>query len=59
MKKSNDIKIFISNRDSICDECGEELGRRAWITLEGDKRALCLTCADLDHLMKDEKRGIK
>ncbi len=27
MKKGNDIKVFISNRDSICDECGEELGR--------------------------------
>lgn len=51
MKKSNDIKVFISNRDSICDECGEELGRRAWITLERDKGALCLTCADLDHLI--------
>lgn len=51
MKKSNDIKVFISNRDSICDECGEELGRTAWITLERDKGALCLTCADLDHLI--------
>jgi hypothetical protein len=51
LKKSNDIKVFISNRDSICDECGEELGRRAWITLERDKGALCLTCADLDHLI--------
>jgi hypothetical protein len=51
LKKDNDMKVFISNRDSICDECGEELGRRAWITLEGDKGALCLTCADLDHLI--------
>ena len=51
MNKSNDIKVFISNRDSICDECKEELGRRAWITLERDKGALCLTCADLDHLI--------
>ena len=51
MKKDNDIKVFISNRNSICDECGEELGRGAWITLEGDKGALCLRCADLDHLM--------
>ena len=51
MTKNNDIKVFISNRDSICDECKEELGRRAWITLERDKGALCLTCADLDHLI--------
>ena len=51
MKKSDDIKVFISNRDSICDECKEQLGSRAWITLEREKGALCLTCADLDHLI--------
>jgi len=45
-----EIKVFISNRDSKCDECGEELGRQAWITLERDKGALCLACADLDQL---------
>ncbi len=50
-KQSTDIKVFISNRDSSCGECGEDLGRRAWITLAGDKGALCLTCADLDHLI--------
>ena len=50
MTKSEEIKVFISNRDSKCDECGEELGRKAWITLERDKGALCLACADLDHL---------
>lgn len=51
MKKSNDLKVFISNRDSTCDECGEELGRKAWITLEEGKGALCLSCADLNHLI--------
>jgi hypothetical protein len=51
MKKSSDIKVFISSRDSICDECGEALGRKAWITLVQDKGALCLSCADLDHLL--------
>jgi hypothetical protein len=51
MVKSEEIKVFISNRESKCDECGEELGRKAWITLERDKGALCLTCADLDHLI--------
>ena len=48
---SNDLKVFISNRDSRCDECGEDLGHRAWITLAGEGRALCLSCADLDHLV--------
>ncbi|MFC1975937.1 DUF2293 domain-containing protein [Chloroflexota bacterium] len=51
MKKSSDMKVFISSRDSICDECGEALGRKAWITLVEDKGALCLSCADLDHLL--------
>ena len=50
-KNTEDIKVFISNRDSKCDECGEELGRQAWITLVEDKGALCLACADLDELV--------
>jgi hypothetical protein len=49
--KSEEIKVFISHRDSKCDECGEELGRKAWITLEQGKGALCLACADLDQLV--------
>src|SRR5262244_3721440 len=46
-----DIKVFISHRDSTCDECGDSLGRQAWITLAREKGALCLACADLDHLV--------
>ena len=51
MKPTDDLKVFITNRDSICNECGEKLGRKAWITLTRDKGALCLSCADLDHLI--------
>jgi hypothetical protein len=51
MKQSSDLKVFISTSDSVCDECREDLGRRAWITLIQDKGALCLACADLDHLV--------
>ncbi len=50
-KPSHDIKVFISSQDANCDECGEALGHRAWITLQEDKKALCLVCADLDHLV--------
>lgn len=46
-----DLKVFIATGESSCGECGEDLGRRAWITLVEDKGALCLTCADLDHLL--------
>ena len=48
---SNEIIVFITTRESKCDECGEELGRHAWIVLGEDKSARCLTCADLDHLV--------
>lgn len=51
MAKTEDLKIFISGCDSTCDECGEKLGRQAWITLTREKGALCLTCADVDHLV--------
>ena len=51
MKKTADLKVFITTQDASCGECGEELGRKAWITLVEDKGALCLSCADLDHLV--------
>ena len=50
-RNETDLKVFISHRDSTCDECGEELGHGAWIILRRDKGALCLSCADLDHLI--------
>ena len=47
---------FISTRESTCGDCREELGRSAWITLVGDRatgdsEALCLVCADMEHLV--------
>src|SRR5215470_14512671 len=51
MNKNPDLKVFIATRESSCDECGEKLGSRAWITLVGERGALCLSCADLDHLV--------
>jgi hypothetical protein len=51
VKKTTDLKVFITTQEASCSECGEELGRRAWITLVEDKGALCLSCADLDHLI--------
>jgi hypothetical protein len=50
-KKYSDIKVFISLQDSSCSECGENLGHNAWITLDKDKGALCLSCSDLNHLV--------
>jgi predicted CXXCH cytochrome family protein len=50
-KSRSELKVFISARESKCDECSQELGSRAWIVLRQDKGALCLSCADLDHLV--------
>lgn len=46
-----DLAVFLTSRDAICDECHEDLGRGAWITLGEDGGASCLACADLDHLV--------
>ena len=52
MKPTEVLKVFITtgDKDSSCYECGEDLGRGAWITLVEGKGAVCLACADLDHL---------
>jgi hypothetical protein len=46
-----ELKVFITSRESACDECKADLGSKAWITLKKGKGALCLSCADLDHLV--------
>lgn len=51
MSRADPLKVFISHRDSVCGECHEELGTKAWILLAGDRGALCMACADLDHLV--------
>lgn len=49
-KKQEEIKVFIVKRETECGECGNHLWRGGWITLEEERGALCLSCADLDHL---------
>jgi hypothetical protein len=51
MPQQEELKVFITSRESTCDECKVDLGSKAWITLKRDKGALCLSCADLDHLV--------
>jgi hypothetical protein len=48
--KQKDLTVFITRREATCDECGEHLGRHAWIALTEERNALCLSCADVDHL---------
>src|SRR6476661_41802 len=47
---SDDIVVFQILRDSVCAECGEELGKGRWLRLEKE-RPLCMSCADLAHLV--------
>jgi hypothetical protein len=51
MDAPHDLKVFIPTGESTCDECKQKLGRGAWICLVGERGALCLSCADLDHLV--------
>src|SRR5438552_19213073 len=51
MNEEQDLKVFIATGESRCDECDQALGRGAWISLVGERGALCLSCADLDHLV--------
>jgi hypothetical protein len=51
MSAEEDLKVFIASRELTCEECCQALGRNAWICLLGERGALCLVCADLDHLV--------
>jgi hypothetical protein len=46
----SDIVVFEIVRDSVCAECGEELGKGRWLRLERES-PLCMSCADLAHLV--------
>jgi hypothetical protein len=47
--KRDEIVVFSIVRDSVCAECDSELGKGRFVRIE-NQRALCLSCADLDHL---------
>ena len=49
-REAKDILVFLVRRDTECGECGAELRHGCMITLEEGRGALCLACADLDHL---------
>ncbi len=51
MPANSDLNVYISIKESWCDECGECLGRKAWIFMTRHRGALCLACADMDHLL--------
>ncbi len=46
----DEIVVFSIVRNSTCSECESELWRGEFLRMEKD-RPLCLSCADLDHLV--------
>ncbi|CAN5395842.1 hypothetical protein BH20VER3_BH20VER3_04030 [soil metagenome] len=48
--KRADLLVFFVRKDTRCAECDEELLHGSMITLEKERGALCLACADLAHL---------
>jgi hypothetical protein len=50
LNKPPELVVYqIVSTDSLCSKCGDELQRYEMIFLESGQ-ALCLSCADLDHL---------
>ncbi len=50
VQKPGEILVFLIRKETKCSECGEDLFSGAMLTLARDRGALCLACADLDHL---------
>ena len=50
-KKSNNILVFISTKEILCDDCGQLVSKNEYIKLTHERKAYCMTCADLDHLI--------
>src|SRR5881392_3880199 len=47
--RSKDLVVFEILRDSKCTDCGEVIWKGEFLFLDGEQ-ALCLSCADFDHL---------
>ena len=48
--ESKDLLVYIIRNESKCSKCGKELGRGCFLFLDRDHKALCLDCAEMDHL---------
>jgi hypothetical protein len=48
--EAKELVVFDILRESKCTECLHDMSKGAFLFMEG-RRPLCLTCADLDHLV--------
>jgi hypothetical protein len=51
MAEQDDIRVFFSSRDTVCDDCNGSIERGELIAFTDARETLCLSCADLDHLI--------
>jgi hypothetical protein len=49
-QKPGELLVFLIRKNTKCSECGEALWQGGMITLNRERGALCLACADLDQL---------
>lgn len=49
-RQNDGIAVIQIIKDSVCSECGEELGKGRFLRVEKEK-PLCMECADLGHLV--------
>jgi hypothetical protein len=49
-RESKELVVYSILRDSMCNVCGKELCKGDFLLMEGE-HPLCLSCADLDHLV--------
>tara|TARA_B100000315_G_scaffold30288_1_gene25710 strand:- start:681 stop:1349 length:669 start_codon:yes stop_codon:yes gene_type:complete len=48
---NKEIRVFLSNRDGNCQDCGAEIRKSSMIAFTKKREVYCLSCADLDHLV--------
>jgi len=51
LDQRSNFRTFFSNRDTSCSECQSVIEVRELIVLAEGNEAICLTCADMDHLV--------
>ena len=50
-KESKDIIVFVSSKETKCDDCAQLISKNEFIKLTRERKAYCMACSDLDHLI--------
>ncbi|MCH2210248.1 MAG: DUF2293 domain-containing protein [Fuerstiella sp.] len=49
--KRSDVRVFVTDQQSLCAECQQILEKSAWVMVTEESAVCCLSCAGLDHLV--------